>query len=267
MKYLFTKSTLGLLLISLLLNYCEKPTETIIHIDKEEFTIEDQHLIGEHLSELIKTSGHYEALKHEDSPEFYEYINRLLSTIVNTNFVENRNAFDWEIIILKDDDMRSAFTIPGGKIYIYTGLLKMLTGENELCSILAHELYYTEKAVVLDQMKENYGTLIIGDLQLGTTSQGTIDIANSIQNLPYPTDAVTKADKFSTDLICPFQYEARGLITFIEKASSMAEEIKWLTNHPGTSDRLANIEAQAQNCGEEELTFSERYEYNKNLLP
>ena len=57
------------------------------------------------------------------------------------------------------------------------------------------------------------------------------------------------------------------MITFIEKASSMEEEIKWLATHPGTSDRLANIEVQAQSCGEEELTFSERYEYNKNLLP
>ncbi|MFT5763071.1 MAG: putative Zn-dependent protease [Saprospiraceae bacterium] len=268
MRYLFTKSTFGLLFFALFFNYCKKPTEIVVHINKEEFTIEDQQLIGEHLSAIIESStAYYEVLKTEESPEFYTYINRLLSTLVNTNQVDNRSIFDWEVIILKDDEMRSVFTIPGGKIYVYTGLLKMLAGENELFSILAHEVYYSDKETVIDLMKEEYSTLIIGDLLLGTNSPGTIDIANTIQNMAYPSEAVAKADKFYLEVICPFQYEARGLISFIEKASSMTEEVKWLTIHPGASDRLSIIETLAQGCGEEELTFAERYEYNLSFLP
>lgn len=247
---------------------CKQPEEVVIHKDKEDFTLEDQKIISQHLSRLIESHApNYKELNETECPEFFEYINTLLGTLVNTDMVETRNLFDWEVIILQDDDIRSAFTIPGGKIYIYTGLLKMINGEHELFSILAHEIYYAEEAVVLQAMKNEYGTLVLGDLELGTDSQGAIDIAMTIQDLSYLPETVLAADQFVLDMICPFQYEARGLKSFIERAVTMQDGIKWLETRPGSPERLETIERLAENCGLEELTFSERYEYQKGLLP
>ena len=268
MNHTFTRLSIGFLFSCILLTSCKNTPETVVHKDIDVFTLEDQQDIAKNLSALIETnSDYYHILKEEDYPRFYEYINTILNTIVNTSNVENRTTFDWEVIILKDNEMRSAFTIPGGKIYIYTGLLKMLEGENELFSILAHELYYSDKAAVIDAMTDEYGSFILGDLVIGTHSEGALDIAQTIGSMAYSEELVSKADAFALELVCPFQYEARGLISFIERAMSMSDEVIWLSNHPSTPNRLSLIEMQAQGCGEEEHTFSERYEYNRNLLP
>lgn len=268
MNHVITKSIFGFLTCCLLLQSCKKPEEIVVHEDRKEFTLEDQQVIAENLSSLMLShSSAISPLEKETIPEFHEYINTLLNSIVNTNMVETRNTFDWEVIILQDDDMRSAFAIPGGKIFVYTGLLKMISGENELFSILAHEVYYSEKGLVVDALSEQYGTIEIGDLRLGTESQGAIDIAKNIQHLSYTEDAVLEADNFVSEMICPFQYEARGLKTFLERAYNYSEEVKWLSTRPSSQGRVNQIEEKALGCGEEEQTFTDRYTYQVNLLP
>ncbi len=274
MKHSSVKLIFSFLVLCILINNCscKKPNEVVVHIDKEEFTIEDQQQIGINLSKLIEnTSVYYQILDRTAYADVYTYINTIFNSIVNTNFVENRTTFDWEVIILEDDRMYSAFAIPGGKIYIYTGLLKILEGEHELFSILSHELYYTDKAVIINAMIGEYGTLVLGDLVLGTNSTGAIEIAETVHDISYIESEVSKADSFMLEVICPFDYEALGFISFIERATLMPEEIKWFVTHPSPSDRLNIIEniidSNTEDCGSEEQTFSDRYTTYKNMLP
>ncbi len=268
MNHIITKSIFGFLICCIFLQSCKKPEEIVVHEDSTEFSLEDQQLISDNLSNLMTShSAAVNRLEKEDIPVFHEYINTLLTSIINTSMVETRNTFNWEVIVLQDDEMRTAFTIPGGKIFIYTGLLKMISGENELFSILAHEVYYAEKGIVIEALADQYGTLLIGDLKLGTESQGAIDIAQNIHSLSYTEQAVLDADKFTGEMICPFQYEARGLKTFLERAFDHSGEVTWLSTRPSTPERLNQIEEHASDCGEEEQTFSERYLYQMSLLP
>lgn len=247
---------------------CEKPDEKVIHENKEEFTTEEQIEIGENLSRLMEMhSGIHNELSDIEYREFYEYINTILATIVNTNMVESRNDFDWKAIILKDDERKAAFSIPGGKIYITTGLLKLLSGENELFSLLAHEVYYAESGAVLEAMKTEYGIIPVNDLELGTDSQNAIDIAATIQNLEYTSSIVGQADQFVVEVICPFQYDALGLKSLVEKATAIPGSIQWLDTRPGPENRITSIEQRAVGCGLEDLTFTERYLYKTSLLP
>lgn len=268
MKHILSISCIGFLGLCLLFTSCKDPEEVVIREDKDEFSLEDQTEIGHNLDIFLeKHANNFDRLDKASNQELYDYLNTVLATIVNTNMVATRMDFDWEVIILKDDNVRSAFTIPGGKIYVYTGLLKMIKAENELFSVLTHELFYGEKGEIITAMKEEYGQLALSDLEHGTESWEAINIAETIHTLSYPENIVAQADDFVLDMICPFQYEARGLKSFLERANEMSEEIEWLRNRPRALNRLTIIETQAENCGEEELTFAERYEYHKNLLP
>jgi len=268
MNHIFTRSLLGFLAFSILFISCKKPEEVVIREDKEDFTIEDQQEIGDHLAIFIERyANDFDPLDRVDNDAVYGYLDKVLSTIVNTTMVETRNDFEWEVTILQDDDRYTAFAIPGGKIYIYTGLLKIISGENELFSILAHELFYVDKGGLIEEMKVEYGSLLLSELEQGTESVGTINIAETVPNFRYSEALVAKADKFVVETICPFQYEARGLKSFIERASSIMDNVEWLQNRPRAEGALGLIENRATACGEEELTFSERYEYHKNLLP
>ncbi len=268
MNRIISKSILGILGLFVLFSSCKKPKEVLVHQDKDEFTFEEQQKIGNNLADQINLhSTNASILDRASNEAFYAYVDRILESIINTNLVETRNVFDWEIIILNDDNTRSAFTIPGGKIYIYTGLLKMINGEHELFSILAHEVCYSDKGGIIETMKENYEAFLISDIEIGTYSTGTDNIAKTINNLLYSEKNVAKADSFAMEMVCPFQYEAKGLRSFIDRAGETTDQVKWLENRPRSPSTLMFLENRATECGIEELTFTERYESFKVLLP
>ncbi len=268
MNHTFTRTLFAVLVLCLFSVACEKPEDKVLHENREEFTVEEQASIGNNLSRLMGLhSNIYNKLSVDENEEFYEYINTILATVVNTAQVETRNDFGWQVIILKDDEKKAAFSIPGGKVYITTGLLKAIEGENELFSLLAHEVYYAEKDAVLQLMIEEYGVIPVNDLALGTDSQHAIDIARSIQDIVYSPETVSKADNFVMELICPFQYNALGLKSFIERIKMNFDSISWLETRPSSLSRINFIEEKANACGAEEPTFAERYEYKKGLLP
>ena len=47
--------------------------------------------------------------------------------------------------ITVDYDLVNAFTIPGGRIYIYKGLFEFCESAEQLAAVLAHEIGHVEK--------------------------------------------------------------------------------------------------------------------------
>ncbi|KAK5175762.1 metalloendopeptidase [Saxophila tyrrhenica] len=50
---------------------------------------------------------------------------------------------EWELHVIDDPDTTNAFALPGGKVFVYTGLLDFCTSDDELASILGHEIAHT----------------------------------------------------------------------------------------------------------------------------
>ena len=46
---------------------------------------------------------------------------------------------DWEVVVFNDDQV-NAFALPGGKIGVYTGLLKVATNQHQLAAVIGHEI-------------------------------------------------------------------------------------------------------------------------------
>ncbi len=242
-----------------------------IHIHKDEYTLEDQSVIGVQVQKYIEnTPSLFPSLDRSTHVELYNYFNTLVKTLTNTTAIESRDAFDWELTILKDDQTRSAFSAPGGKIFIYTGLLKFISGENELMSILAHEISYVESGKVMKNLQAKYSEddFFLGDILLGKQVEGMDQLCMTLKNMTYQKEEVIEADNFSIDLMCPFQYNALGIKTIIDHAAQSTTEVLWLEVRPGDAARLKNIESRAEDCGDEEdPTFAERYESFKEKLP
>ena len=242
-----------------------------VHIFKDEFTLEDQSLIGDQIQEFIDNEPFlFPSLERSANTEIYNYFNMLITTLTNTTAIASKDAFDWEVTILQDDEVRSAFSAPGGKIFINTGLLKFISAENELMSILAHEISYIESGKVMEHLQTKYkdDNFFLGDILLGKDVEGLDVLCLYLRDMTYQNAEVIEADNFSIDLICPFQYNALGIKTIIDQAAQSTSAVKWLEIRPGGSARLENITSRAKNCGDEEdPTFQERYESYKMLLP
>lgn len=262
---------LNIALLILLFSSCGRgEDDTIVHIHKTEFSEEDQSKIGTEIHNFINQQPMlFPMLERSANQAVYDYLTTLVHTLINTEEITTRHIFDWEVSILQDDQERTAFSAPGGKIFISTGLLKFLKGENELVSVLAHEISYIESGKVIDNLQSQYeDQLLLGDVLLGNANDDMDELCLFLKNMSYSESEVLEADNFSIDLICPFQYNAHGIKTIIEEANQTSTSLTWLDNRPSASNRVENIINKSAACGDEEdPTFEERYKEYKNLLP
>ncbi|MEX2352690.1 MAG: M48 family metallopeptidase, partial [Gammaproteobacteria bacterium] len=66
-------------------------------------------------------------------------INTYVQCITDAILAEVPSRVSWEVTVF-DDDAVNAFALPGGKIGVYTGLLKVADGQDQLAAVIAHEI-------------------------------------------------------------------------------------------------------------------------------
>ena len=64
-----------------------------------------------------------------------DYVNCVTNAITR----EVPSKYKWEVTLF-DDDAVNAFALPGGKIGVYTGLLKVANDQNQLAAVIGHEI-------------------------------------------------------------------------------------------------------------------------------
>ncbi len=268
MKAIYTFSLYLLGILVLLYTGCKQPEDQIIHISKDEYSVEDQQKIGQNLQRLINAnSDYFQILDRDAYSEVYSYIQTLWQSQVNTQAVGRRDSLAWEVTVLHDDEMELAYILPGGKFFVSTGLLHFLEGENELVSLMAYAIYFVETNTMVEYMKAEYGELLLGDILLDKDNEEIRALTETVSSIAFDPEIVKAADAFAQALICPFQYDALGLKQFIDKAMQQNVPPDWIEKHPVDNERLELITNNASNCGVEEPTFSDRYNFYKDQLP
>lgn len=256
-------------LLSLFLFFSCKKTAQIIEIDLDVFTVKDHLVIGQTMADQIahmpEEFNILDTTKYEDA---YEYLHTLINTLKLTAVVKHRDDFNWQVTILHDDDIESAFTLPGGHIYVYTGLLHFLKAEHELMAILANEIAYADKELSALALKEEHGGVFLGNITLGKEVKELAEVVEDFPLIEFSTQQVYDADEYAIALMCPFQYDISGLKGFLSRANE--SNIEWIVSKRGDdlNKRLANIENHSNECGEGGVTNYEQYRRKtKNFLP
>src|SRR5208337_1107554 len=94
------------------------------------YSIQKEMALGHQLAtEVMKQS------KILDDPIISEYVNR-----VGQSLVRNSDAKVPFIFYVIDSDEANAFALPGGYVFVYTGLIKVASEEDEFAGALAHEI-------------------------------------------------------------------------------------------------------------------------------
>ena len=102
-------------------------------------------------------------------------IGKKMETAVST-FFEKQNKpdptknFSWDYILVDNDKVVNAWCMPGGKIAVYTGLLKITKNINALSIVMGHEIAHAVARHSLERMSHamtiNLGTSV-ADIFLG----------------------------------------------------------------------------------------------------
>jgi len=163
-----------------------------------------------------------------------------------------RRDFDYQFYVVKEDSP-NAFTIPGGAIYVHTGLLKFATDDNELAGVLAHEVGHAYARHPAKGLSRAYGVESLTSLLFKNQPSGFRGIALQLAKggflLKYGREDEYQADELGYTFLRRAGMPTSGLLTFFRKLQNLQKggmAIPFLSSHPPTPDRIARLEALEQ---------------------
>jgi beta-barrel assembly-enhancing protease len=173
--------------------------------------------------------------------------------------------------VVDDLSTVNAFAIPGGWIYVYSGLLQVMESEAELVAVLSHEIAHVTRRHIAQQLVTMYGLDALTRLALGQEPGIFASLmATVVQQgalLRYSRDMERDADDYGFHYMLNTGYDPRGFIDFFGRLTGGPQIPSFLLTHPSPEDRIERIEARI-NALEQVPTRrdSERFEAIKSLL-
>ncbi len=201
----------------------------------------------------------------------YAYLRGVVDRILNSGKVTYRKEFPWRVKIIHNDTTLNAFCVPGGYIYVYTGLIKYLDTEDQLAGVLGHEIAHADKRHSTRQMTTQYGQKLVLDVVLGRNQGALTQIAQGLLGLRYSRSHENEADQYSVEYLCGTPYRSDGAAGFFQKMLSNKQgggAPEFLSTHPNPQNRVQQItnKAKADGCNLNNYAAA-RYDYFKSLMP
>ena len=152
-----------------------------------------------------------------------------------------------------DADVVNAFALPGGYVYVYSGLIARAENESELAGVIAHEIGHVVARHGAKLMTKKLGLSIVIQLVAGNDpdlwrklAADFVGIGGSIGILKYTRDHEYEADAYAVEETYAAGIDPSGMATFFEKLLEMetrepSKVEQWLSTHPLTRDRIAEV--------------------------
>jgi predicted Zn-dependent protease len=159
--------------------------------------------------------------------------------------------FSYRYFVVRDANL-NAFAVPGGYVYVNTGLVLGVASEAELAGVLAHELVHVAAHHVVRQQEKtaliNYGSLLGLFLSIVHPALGAGAIAaGAAAQLKYQRQFEQEADHVGVGLMAPAGFDPAGMPAFLrrilrEQRLNPANVPPYFLSHPLTEDRVAALE-------------------------
>lgn len=140
----------------------------------------------------------------------------------------------------------NAFALPGGHVYVYTGLRKVVTTDDQLAAVLAHEITHAEN----HHYAKQYGSASKRGALLGIASilfgapplvnQG-IGLANTAITQKYSRSDEYEADRLGMERMARAGFDPRGMVALLQNMKTIETGNNgpgWLSDHPDAPNRI-----------------------------
>lgn len=164
----------------------------------------------------------------------------------------------WEFVVFDSPEV-NAFALPGGKVGVYTGLLKLATTDDELAIVMGHEIGHVTARHGAERMTLDQGVQLLGgvvgaaaDTKLSTNTSNLVKLAYGAGSqvlgvLPHSRFQESEADKIGLRYAAKAGYDPRAAIEFWRKMNqqgSASAGPTFLRTHPSGEDRIAQLQAE-----------------------
>ena len=168
--------------------------------------------------------------------------------------ISNQKNFKWEFYLIDNEKQANAFCLPGGKVFVYTGLFKYIANEDELAAVMGHEIGHAIARHGAERMSRGQLAQISGSvLQAVMVGRGSPTSTAMVMQafgigtqlgvmLPHSREQENEADHIGVVLAAKAGYDAKAALTFWEKfAKSGKTPPEYLSTHPAPANRIHNI--------------------------
>ena len=174
----------------------------------------------------------------------------------SVNKVDPTNNFQWEYILIDNDKVKNAWCMPGGKIAVYTGILKITKNKHGLANVMGHEIAHAVAKHSIERASRalalNVGTAVLDIVSGGVISNTRrttgVDVPGMLRQFgidnPFGRKQETEADYLGLIFSSLSGYDIRESVKIWERmkeAYKGQEPPEWMSTHPSSAKRIENL--------------------------
>jgi predicted Zn-dependent protease len=187
-------------------------------------------------------------------PQALAYIRMVGERIHAVTPLANR-PFDFEVI---NDSTVNAFSLPGGHIYLNTGLIAQADKVDMLAGVMAHEISHVVARHAIKQVQQQQEISVIAGILLGQNPNALAQIAAQVlaggAMARFSRADEKQADDMGLDFMNRAGYDPHGMLDMFQKLLAMERRgssavARFFQDHPGTQDRIDDISGRIARMG------------------
>jgi beta-barrel assembly-enhancing protease len=196
-------------------------------------------------------------------PYLTEYVTRVGKRLVSAREAQESGfPFTFEVVA---DPSINAFALPGGPMFINTGLLKAVDNEAQLAGVMGHEMSHvilrhgTNQASKskLIELPAVLGSQIAGGSMVGQLAQLGIGLGANSVLLKFSRSAESQADLMGSHLMAEAGYNPIEMARFFEKLNTQggSQAPQFFSDHPYPDNREKAIEQEVQRLPQQDYGY------------
>lgn len=231
-------------------------------------SIEEEWQMGTQLSQEVAKQ-----VRFNNDPAVNAYVRNMGQRIV-AQAAPPFNQLPWQFHVVQDDAI-NAFAIPGGHVYVNTGLINNADNASELAGVMAHEISHVLARHSTEQLSRQYGLSAIASAVLGQ-NPGTVaaiaaQIAAGGAMASFSREAEREADEIGSHAMAAAGYNPLGMATMFEellesRQGQPGRVAQFFSTHPLTENRVRDARARAQQLGTRGITDEPEFQEIKRRV-
>ncbi len=241
------------------------PKQQQVNVQKTSLTREQEAMLGNQAAAQVERE--MEVLQN---PEVEAWLNQIGQQLAKT---PQANAYPYHFKLVNEESI-NAFALPGGPMFVHTGLIRAADNEGEVAGVLAHEMSHVALRHGAAQMskQQTWGSIFgvlqtaAGALNCGMmcqAAQAGAGLGGNSLLMKFSRGYERDADLNGARMMASAGYNPIGLPNFFEKLKAQtgtATEPKglqlWLSSHPATGNRIEYVS--------DDIKFYAKKDYSNN---
>lgn len=228
-------------------------TESVYKVT-EQITPENEYYIGRATAAIILNDYNL-----YNEPNLTKYLNKICGAITINS--EKPDLYNGYYVAVLDSDEINAMATPGGHILITRGLLKCTSNEEELASVIAHEIAHIQKQHSISSIKTsrfkdlslNVASLAINESDNDEAKQmmsvfgdSVDDVVSSLVLNGFSQEQEFEADSYALELLNNAGYNPHSIVNMLKTLEQNQANHKrgFVKTHPEPKKRIKKIEKE-----------------------